>query len=75
VHGIHRNAALKLLILIITIDVLRKNPFFDKFDPKNEKSTLYRHIKPPLKSGKAPFKIIKGGIREFFFSSTPPIDS
>ena len=53
-----RNAALELLILIITIDVLRKNPFFDNFDPKNAKSTLYRHIKPPLKSGKAPFEII-----------------
>ena len=71
-HRIRRNAALKLLILIITIDVLSKNPFFDNFDPKNAKLTLYRHIKPPLKSGKAPFQIIKGGIRDFFFSSTPP---
>ena len=71
-HRIRRNAALKLLILIITIDVLRKNPFFDNFDPKNAKSTLYRYIKPPLKSGKAHFKIIKGGVREKkFFLDAP----
>ena len=67
-----RNVALELLILIITIDALSKNPFFENFDPKNSKSTLYRHIKPPLKSKKTPFKIIIGGIRDFFFFLDAP---
>ena len=54
-----RNVALELLILIIIIDALSKNPFFENFDPKNSKSTLYRHIKPPLKSKKPPNKVLK----------------
>jgi len=69
------NAALELLVLIITIDALSKNPFFDNFDPKNSKSTLYRHIEPPLKSKKPPNKVLKElfwGI--FFFLDAPYLD-
>ena len=58
-HKIRRDATLELLILIINIDALSKNPFFENFDPKNSKSTLYRHIKPPLKSKKPPNKVLK----------------
>ena len=62
VQKMRRSVALELLILIITIEALSKNPFFDNFDPRNSKSTLYRHIKPPLKSKKPPKKVSK----EFF---------
>jgi len=59
VQKMRHSLALELLILIITIDALSKNPFFDNFDPRNSKSTLYRHIKPPLKSKKPPNKVLK----------------
>ena len=59
VQKMRRNDALELLVLIITIYALSKSPFFDNFDPKNSKLTLYRHIKPPLKSEKPPIKVLK----------------
>ena len=77
VQKMRRNVAFELLILIIIIDALSKTPFFENFDPRNSKSTLYRHSKPPLKSKKPPKKILKEGppccCVGFTYSLAPPL--